>query len=379
MRAVAADAEVVLPTVELVFGTKAKLLKAVIDVAIAGDDEPVPMLDGKLCRRSPRPGLQVFGRLLRWAAPRAPPARGRVSRRWPGSCQGAPVLLRWPRSSWPSGGETRPGPPTAAMGGPSCLVLVFGQHAAAVTAWAQPDYSPSSLHPLTGRPAAVLVPSRIFADATPRAPLSVPGRTPTAPADPGALATSIQPELWVVPPPRWLRSTRPPSVPSCCTPWAGRGHRSSSPSGCRACPTGQTGWGTVEGGRRRHRRHPACCLSPPRGPCSTVSRQAGRRPAGLGRAHRLWSARAVRALGGLPPGPPGRPDDDPGVPQARSPRSPSRASRSAPPAESGAATPSMADDRSATHIGGSRVTTVTNSPSRTATPCSRAPWPRTQC
>src|SRR5215472_1137273 len=45
MRAVAAGAGVALPTVELVFGTKARLLKAVIDVAIAGDDEPVPMLD----------------------------------------------------------------------------------------------------------------------------------------------------------------------------------------------------------------------------------------------------------------------------------------------------------------------------------------------
>jgi AcrR family transcriptional regulator len=44
MRAVAADAGVALPTVELVFGTKARLLKAVIDTAIAGDDEPVPML-----------------------------------------------------------------------------------------------------------------------------------------------------------------------------------------------------------------------------------------------------------------------------------------------------------------------------------------------
>ena len=33
------------PTVEIAFGTKARLLKAAIDVAIAGDDEPVPMLD----------------------------------------------------------------------------------------------------------------------------------------------------------------------------------------------------------------------------------------------------------------------------------------------------------------------------------------------
>jgi AcrR family transcriptional regulator len=45
MRTVAADAGVALPTVELAFGTKARLLKAVIDAAIAGDDEPVPMLE----------------------------------------------------------------------------------------------------------------------------------------------------------------------------------------------------------------------------------------------------------------------------------------------------------------------------------------------
>ena len=52
MRAVAADAGVALPTVELVFGTKATLLKAVIDVAIAGDDEPVPMLERQWARRA---------------------------------------------------------------------------------------------------------------------------------------------------------------------------------------------------------------------------------------------------------------------------------------------------------------------------------------
>src|SRR6516162_7650131 len=44
MRAVADGAGVALPTVELAFGTKARLLKAVIDTAIAGDDRPVPML-----------------------------------------------------------------------------------------------------------------------------------------------------------------------------------------------------------------------------------------------------------------------------------------------------------------------------------------------
>jgi AcrR family transcriptional regulator len=45
IRAIAAQAGVSVPTVELLFGTKARLLKAAIDEAIAGDDEPVPGLD----------------------------------------------------------------------------------------------------------------------------------------------------------------------------------------------------------------------------------------------------------------------------------------------------------------------------------------------
>jgi AcrR family transcriptional regulator len=45
MRAIAAEAGVSLPTVELLFGTKARVLKAAIDVAIAGDDEAVPVLE----------------------------------------------------------------------------------------------------------------------------------------------------------------------------------------------------------------------------------------------------------------------------------------------------------------------------------------------
>jgi AcrR family transcriptional regulator len=45
VRAVAAEAAVSVPTVEALFGTKARLLKAAIDVAIAGDDEPVAVLD----------------------------------------------------------------------------------------------------------------------------------------------------------------------------------------------------------------------------------------------------------------------------------------------------------------------------------------------
>jgi AcrR family transcriptional regulator len=45
MRAVATAAGVSVPTVELGFGTKARLLKAAIDVAIVGDDDAVPVLD----------------------------------------------------------------------------------------------------------------------------------------------------------------------------------------------------------------------------------------------------------------------------------------------------------------------------------------------
>jgi AcrR family transcriptional regulator len=45
VRAVAVEAGVSVPTVEALFGTKARLLKAAIDIAIAGDDEPVPVLD----------------------------------------------------------------------------------------------------------------------------------------------------------------------------------------------------------------------------------------------------------------------------------------------------------------------------------------------
>ena len=44
MRAIADAAGVSVPTVELLFGTKAQLLHVVIDVAVAGDDEPLPVL-----------------------------------------------------------------------------------------------------------------------------------------------------------------------------------------------------------------------------------------------------------------------------------------------------------------------------------------------
>ena len=45
MRAIAAEAGVAVATLEQQFATKARLLKAAIDVAIAGDDEAVPVLD----------------------------------------------------------------------------------------------------------------------------------------------------------------------------------------------------------------------------------------------------------------------------------------------------------------------------------------------
>lgn len=76
MRAVAADAGVALPTVELVFGTKARLLKAVIDTAIAGDDQPVPMLARQWAARAtsmagPAEFVAVFAQQLTRSAQRA--------------------------------------------------------------------------------------------------------------------------------------------------------------------------------------------------------------------------------------------------------------------------------------------------------------------
>jgi AcrR family transcriptional regulator len=76
MRAVAADAGVALPTVELAFGTKARLLKAVIDTAIAGDDEPVPMLARAWAARAqtaaePAEFIAVFAQVLVDSAQRA--------------------------------------------------------------------------------------------------------------------------------------------------------------------------------------------------------------------------------------------------------------------------------------------------------------------
>ena len=76
MRAVAAGAGVALPTVELAFRTKARLLKAVIDVAIAGDGEHMAMLDRQWAAQAesttdPADFLGAFSRQLTTSAGRA--------------------------------------------------------------------------------------------------------------------------------------------------------------------------------------------------------------------------------------------------------------------------------------------------------------------
>ena len=76
MRAVALDAGVALPTVELAFRTKARLLKAVIDIAIAGDDQHAAMLDRGWATQAesvaePAGFIAAFARVLTTSAERA--------------------------------------------------------------------------------------------------------------------------------------------------------------------------------------------------------------------------------------------------------------------------------------------------------------------
>ena len=73
MGSIAEAARVSVPTIELIFGTKPKLLKAAIDVAIAGDDEPVPMFEREWAAAAAEAGdamsyLLVFARAVREAA-----------------------------------------------------------------------------------------------------------------------------------------------------------------------------------------------------------------------------------------------------------------------------------------------------------------------
>lgn len=76
--AVAADAGVSVETVYKAFGNKAGLVKAVFDVALAGDDEPVPILQRafvsqNMAEPDPRRKLIDYGELLVTIAPRANP------------------------------------------------------------------------------------------------------------------------------------------------------------------------------------------------------------------------------------------------------------------------------------------------------------------
>jgi AcrR family transcriptional regulator len=78
MGAVAAEAEVSVETVYKAFATKARLAKAVFDVAVVGDDEDIPMLQRELVRvvgaePDPRRKLLHYGRHLSEVAPRTGP------------------------------------------------------------------------------------------------------------------------------------------------------------------------------------------------------------------------------------------------------------------------------------------------------------------
>ena len=78
VRAIAAGAGVSVETVYKAFGNKPGLVKAVVDVAIVGDDEPVPMLQRDRVRRmegepDPRRKLEMYGEHLTDSAPRRVP------------------------------------------------------------------------------------------------------------------------------------------------------------------------------------------------------------------------------------------------------------------------------------------------------------------
>lgn len=61
MRAIATAAHVAVQTVELTFGTKRALLKAVVDATIAGDDQPIPVLRRERARvAEAAPDIETF-------------------------------------------------------------------------------------------------------------------------------------------------------------------------------------------------------------------------------------------------------------------------------------------------------------------------------
>lgn len=78
--AIAAEAGVSVETVYKTFGNKPGLLKAVFDVSIVGDDEPVPMLQRELVQRiraerDARRKLSMYGEHLTESAPRSVPVQ----------------------------------------------------------------------------------------------------------------------------------------------------------------------------------------------------------------------------------------------------------------------------------------------------------------
>ena len=80
MPAIASTAGVSVQTVYKAFGNKPRLAKAVFDVAMAGDDEPVPMLQrASLGRvrdeRDPRQRFRLYGEFLAEVAPRHVPVQ----------------------------------------------------------------------------------------------------------------------------------------------------------------------------------------------------------------------------------------------------------------------------------------------------------------
>ena len=78
--AIAAEAGVSVETVYKGFGNKPGLVKAVFDAAIAGDDDPVPMLQREMVRRTsaepdPARKLHMYGEHLTRSAPRHVPVQ----------------------------------------------------------------------------------------------------------------------------------------------------------------------------------------------------------------------------------------------------------------------------------------------------------------
>ncbi|HUQ63110.1 MAG TPA: helix-turn-helix domain-containing protein [Acidimicrobiales bacterium] len=78
--AIAGEAGVSVETVYKAFGNKPGLVKAVFDVSVVGDDDPVPMLQRDLVRRiqaesDPRRKLAMYGAHLSESAPRSVPVQ----------------------------------------------------------------------------------------------------------------------------------------------------------------------------------------------------------------------------------------------------------------------------------------------------------------